>query len=146
LATEFWRDAGDDFSSSFTLAATFVGAASINSAALTTADGLTSGTTYRFYSRSQNAIGYSESSTVAFLAFGDVPSAPGAPQRVSSTRTSLTVSWTAPATAADKLPVLGYVLNMDDGVHRHLEPVYIGTRRPDVLEFTAGSLVTGRPY
>lgn len=42
--------------------------------------------------------------------------------------------------------MLGYVLNMDDGVHTHLEPVYIGKGRPDVLQHTVGGLVTGRPY
>ena len=145
LGTELWIDAGDDFSSAFALVTGYDGVAPTYGLTEAT-DGLAPGGTYRLRTRSVNAVGASTDSIVAYVAFGDVPGAPGQPERVASTRTSLTVRWAAPAVAAGGLPVLGYVLNMDDGVHTHLAPVYIGNGRPDVLEHTVGDLVTGRPY
>lgn len=136
-AMELWRDAGDDFSSSFTQVTGYDGS-SLTYGLTQATDGLLPGKTYRFKTRSRNAIGDSDYSLEAYIAFGDVPGAPGQPQRVSSTRTSLTVSWTAPTVAASDLAVLGYVLNMDDGVHTHLAPVFIGQGRPDILEYTVG--------
>jgi hypothetical protein len=40
---------------------------------------LVEGKTYRFISRSQNLIGYSEYSTYGYVAYGDVPEALSAP-------------------------------------------------------------------
>jgi len=65
---------------------------------------------------------------------------------VASTRSSLTVSWAAPTLAAADLPILGYVLNIDDGVTQDLLPVYIGMNRPELLEYSIGDLSTGLPY
>jgi len=109
-------------------------------------DGVVAGKTYRLKSRSTNAVGASEYSLEAFIAFGPVPGAPGQPQRVSSTRTSLTLSWTAPTSSAGDLPILGYVLNMDDGLTKHLAPVYVGNGLPGILQYTVGGLTTGLPY
>ena len=125
LAMELWRDAGDDFASSFSQVSDYDGWASTYGFTAAT-DGLEAGKTYRLKTRSENAVGYSGFSLEAFIAFGDVAGAPGQPQRVSSTRTSLTVSWTAPETSSADLPVLGFVLNMDDGMTKDLKPVFIG--------------------
>lgn len=65
---------------------------------------------------------------------------------MASTRSSLTISWTAPTLAADDLPILGYVLNIDDGVTQDLLPVYIGMYRPEILEYAVGDLQIGLPY
>jgi hypothetical protein len=35
---------------------------------------------------------------------------------------------------------------MDNGKSGALTPIYIGTNRPDVLEYTVGDLTTGLPY
>ena len=109
-------------------------------------DGVVAGKTYRLKSSSTNAVGASAYSLEAFIAFGPVPGAPGQPQRVSSTRTSLTISWTAPTAAAGDLPILGYVLNADDGLTKHLAPVYVGNGLPGILKYTVGGLTTGLPY
>jgi hypothetical protein len=109
-------------------------------------DGVVAGVTYRIKTRTRNQIGYSADSLVTYVAFGPVPGAPGQPQRIGWTRTSLTVDWTAPALTAADLPILGYVLNMDDGLNKDLQPVYIGMNIPDITQYTAGGLTTGSPY
>lgn len=77
LGTELWRDAGDDFSSVFVLVAGYDGASPTYG--LTAVDGMAPGKTYRLKSRSFNAIGASVDSIAAYVAFGDVPGAPGQP-------------------------------------------------------------------
>jgi hypothetical protein len=148
LATALEVDAGDDYTSAFSGVTGYDGASA--SYGLTAgAEGLVLGRTYRLRTRSTNAVGASDYSLVAYVAFGGVPGAPSAPQRVGSTRTSVTVRWDPPAPSADPaedLAVAGYVLSMDDGVHSHLAPVYVGQGRPQVVEYTASGLVTGRPY
>lgn len=44
------------------------------------------------------------------------------------------------------MDIKGYILNMDDGTNTDLLPIYIGSNRPDVLEFEIGDLTTGLPY
>jgi hypothetical protein len=142
---ELWRDAGDDYSSAWTQVASYDGQASTYSFTVAT-DSMADGKIYRMKTRTKNAIGYSDYSLDAYIAFADLPNVPGQPTRVSSTRTSITVAWTAPTVAADDLPVLGYVLNIDDGVNQDLMPVYVGRERPEILEYTVGDLTTGLPY
>ena len=145
LDMELWRDQGDDYSSVFQEVSLYDGQALLH--ALTAVEeGLESGKIYRFKQRSRNGVGYSAWSLESYVAFGDVAGAPGQPSRVSSSRTSITVRWTAPTVAAEDLPLLGYVLNMDNGVDLDLEPVYIGMHRPELLEYTVGGLTTGLPY
>lgn len=48
---------------------------------------MTIGANYRFIVRATNAIGDSEFSDYGYISFGDVPAAPGAPQRLLSTET-----------------------------------------------------------
>lgn len=109
---ELFRDAGDDFSS------TFVSIQDINPDTLSfsAADntlGLNIGKTYRFKVKAHNVIGASEYSDEAYIAFGNVPGIPTAVVKSDKTsRTSITVSWSA---VISTLPVTGYVVNIDDG-------------------------------
>jgi len=142
LGYELWVDAGNNFSSDFTKIAGYSGLT--NTYVASSADGLVIGMKYRFMSRSHNIIGFSPFSTESYIAFGDVPFAPAAPTRVSSTETSIEVRWLPPL--ASVLAVTGYILNVDDGRNTDLLPVYIGINRPDVFSFTVGGLTKGLPY
>lgn len=56
----------------------------------------------------------------------------------------ITLSWTQ---SADKdLPVLGYILLMDDGDGGSFNEVYNGKNFPNVLSYTKTGLVTGLQY
>jgi hypothetical protein len=68
---------------------------------------------YRFKTRAINEKGPSEFSIQSYIAFGNVPDAPGRPLRVFSTETKIKVEWAAPSSS--DLDIKGYVLNMDDG-------------------------------
>jgi hypothetical protein len=66
--------------------------------------------------------------------------------RTGITRTSISVSWTAPSLSAYDLPILGYILSVDDGVNLDPKPVYIGMNLPSITSYTVGNLITGYPY
>jgi hypothetical protein len=142
IGYELYVDAGDDFTSEFTKLEGYTGESTVYEA--TEADGLELGKTYRFESRAENLMGFSELSTASYIAFGAVPNVPDPPSRTASSPTSISVEWSAPATG--DLDVSGYILNMDDGFKTDLLPIYIGYNRPDVLSFTIGGLTTGLPY
>ena len=103
-----------------------------------TNDALVIGKTYRFKTRSKNGIDYSEYSDESYIAFGGVPNTPDIPNKVYSTKSSIRVSWTAPA--ATDLDITGYILNMDDGKNGDIKPIFIGSNRPDILAYTVGDL------
>lgn len=86
---ELWVDAGDNFTSDFRQVTGYDDNAIIYKA--TVADGLDKGKTYRFISRAVNEIGPSDFSLFSYIAFGDVPDAPGAPLRVRSTEKMIEV-------------------------------------------------------
>ena len=92
---ELWVDSGDDFTSDFNIIDGYYDGASLIYDASEN-DGLVIGKTFRFISRSVNEIGYSEFSVASYIAFGDVPEAPGAPIRVKSTQNTIKVEWTSP--------------------------------------------------
>lgn len=92
---ELWVDNGDDFTSDFSLVYGYYDGSKLIYDASEN-DGLVIGKTYRFISRSVNEIGYSEFSIASYIAFGDVPEAPGAPIRVESTKNTIKVQWTSP--------------------------------------------------
>lgn len=142
LNYELWVDAGNNFSSDFTKIMGYNGQS--NTYVASSVDGLSIGMKYRFISRSQNIIGFSDFSTESYIAFGDVPFAPDAPTRLASSETSIEVTWKPPADS--DLSVTGYILNVDDGRNTDLLPVYIGLNRPDVLSFTVSGLNKGLPY
>jgi hypothetical protein len=85
------RDAGNDYTSAFVPVSNYAGTAL--SFGASTVDGLVLGRTYRFRSRSQNGIGLSDFSDIAYIAYGDVPPTPAAPLLVYSTQTSISVNW-----------------------------------------------------
>ena len=63
-------------------------------------DGMVSGKIYRMHTRSRNQIGHSSFSLISYIAFGPVPPSPGMPLRIGTTRTSISVSWSAPSLSA----------------------------------------------
>jgi hypothetical protein len=136
-------DAGDDFTSAFRLLTNYNDDSLVYQATELN-DLLEKGKTYRFVSRSKNLVGYSQDSIYSYIAFGHVPDSPGSPERLFSTETSISLRWAAPA--ASDLSISGYILNMDDGRKADLHPVFIGSNRPDILEFQMGDLTTGLPY
>lgn len=139
---ELWADQGDDYFSDFTNVTRYAG---VNlEYSISPADNLIRGRSYRFKTRALNQIGFSEFSDIGYIAYGDVPAIPIMPTLVTSTETSISVAWQPPALS--DLPVLGYVLSMDDGINGEFKPIFIGTYRPDILTFTAGDLETGFPY
>jgi len=142
-AYELYRDAGDDFASSFTKLTNYDGS-SLVYGATNANDGIVLGKVYRFKTLAINSVGNSDFSDEAYIAFGDVPNTPAAPTLVSSSKTTITVEWAEPA--ASDLDVTGYILNVDNGQYGDIAPVYIGTNRPDVLEYTVSDLSTGYPY
>lgn len=139
---ELYVDAGDDFTSSFTEVAGYNNQDTTYSAS--TSDGLVLGKIYRFKTRAENEKGYSEFSDEAYISFGDIPAKPAAPTLVASSKNSITVKWVEPS--AGSLSITGYILNMDSGNNDDIEPIYIGTNRPDITEHTVGDLSTGKPY
>lgn len=139
---ELWVDEGT-FASDFRQLTGYTSNSLVYTATEAT-DGLVKGTTYRFISRAINDIGASPWGVYGYIAFGDVPLAPNAPVKVSSSMTSIKVSWSAPA--ASDLAVTGYVLSMDDGQNTDLVPIYINKNRPDILQFEVGNLTAGLPY
>jgi len=100
--------------------------------------------TYRFISRSYNNIGSSAYSSYGYIAFGDVPASLSSPTIVTSTETSIKMTWAAPMYS--NLTIKGYILNMDDGTDTIPVPVYNGATRPDILSYQVGNLKTGLPY
>ena len=81
-----------------------------------TVTGLTAGKLYRFQYYAVNAFANSLPSAVATFAASTLPAAPAAPtiDWTRSSKTSLYIKWTA-VTDPDA-PVLGYILQMDDGL------------------------------
>lgn len=140
---ELHVDAGDDFTSGFSILNNYDGTMLVYPADNGN-DGIVIGKTYRFITKATNAIGDSDFSDYGYIAFGDVPNTPSAPTLVQSTQYSIKVQWAAPASS--DLAILGYVLNMDDGQNGNIQPIYIGTNRPDILTYTVSDLSTGLPY
>ncbi len=56
----------------------------------------------------------------------------------------MTLQWSA--SVDTELPVIGYVINMDDGFGANYRVVYNGKGYPNVLKYTVGGLTTGYTY
>jgi len=142
---ELWVDAGNDFGSEFSKLSQYANNELIFEA-VAEAGILESGRVYRFKTRTQNDIGYSEFSEHSYIAFGPVPNPPTTPLRVQSTESKIKVAWSEPASTVSDLPILGYILSMDDGRHTDLLPIWISKNQPHVREYEVGGLETGLPY
>lgn len=76
---------------------------------VSTADGLTTGVTYRYILKAVNQFGDSLQSKETRVALGNLPLAPAAPSKVESASsiTSITIAWIA-VLSTDNVPVSGY--------------------------------------
>jgi hypothetical protein len=105
---------------------------------------MTSGLAYRFKTRSQNALGYSEFSDNFQVGLGPLPSKPVAPTKSSdeslSSPSSLFMEW--PALQSETLLVRKYNLYMDDGYGVTYTKIF----EDDCLEFLIVDLTPGIAY
>jgi len=74
------------------------------------------------------------------------PAKPNPPSKVEieSGETYITLEWTA--SSDTELPVIGYVLKMDDGYGGDYKIIYNGKNYPNVLRYTMTGLTTSLPY
>lgn len=112
----------------------------------TTTDAIAPGTIYKFQYRARNNYGPSDFSDEVEAGVSAFPTAPAAPTKIAadSGTTFITLQW---ASVADPLlPVIGYVLNIDDGFGGDKKVIYDGSNQPNVLQYTASGLITGLSY
>jgi hypothetical protein len=97
------------------------------STSLTLTTTLTTGQVYQFAYRAVNSKGNSEWSKPTSVAFGPLPSTPSAPYRDTSgnSQNSIGVAWTA--LTSQTLPVLEYILYVDDGTSIDYKEIYRGS-------------------
>ena len=93
---------------------------------------------YQFSVRAVNVIGSSELSDPISLRAAEVPAAPEPPTKLSSTRTSITITWQEPPYDGGN-PVSSYKVYMDDGLGGDLSFV-TSISATDPLEHTADTL------
>jgi hypothetical protein len=105
---------------------------------------VTPGQIYKFIYRAYNSYGYSDFSEELNAAVGSFPAKNNPVRRVRATTHSLTLEWDQ--SAATELPVLGYRLNMNDGLGgSEMKPVF-NSVPANVLSFTVSNLQTAREY
>ena len=113
-----------------------------------TVNSLTKGNTYRFKVSAVNHIGESQLSTEGSVIAATVPDAPSAaPLKVTSTKTSITVEWTAPYNGGSA--ITGYKVFMNGGgaSTTYSDITSSGTIDASLLTFlTASTLTTGEQY
>ena len=122
-----------------------------------TVTALTKGLTYRFYLTAVNSKGESEQSNEARYTAGSPPVTPPALILTSSTKTSVTLIWTADTSSS--LPVTGYAIEINDGSNSPAgrvladqaitgvwSEVYNGRGRKDLTSVTISELNTGTLY
>jgi hypothetical protein len=112
-----------------------------------TVQSLTPGFKYRFRYIAANKFGDSASSltlTVASSSLSDPP-VDIAVDWSQSTKTSLFIHWSPPSTLPDS-PILGYVLQMDDGAGGQFVTVYDGSQLPGITGFLKTGLANGGYY
>ena len=111
---------------------------------------MTAGLYYQFVYRALNVQGTSADSAVVTFPIDDAPGQPvSACLLVSSTKTSITISWEKAAdTQTPAGTATGHYLYMDDGSQGDFSLVFSGAGYPDQVEHTVdGALVeTGLPY
>lgn len=97
--------------------------------------------------RAWNAFGASDFSDEVEAGMSSFPSAPSAPTKVvaSSGETYIALKWTQ--VADTELPVLGYLLQMNDGYGGDtFTTVYNGLNYPNVLTYTVTGLTSSLTY
>jgi len=109
---------------------------------------LDTGKTYRFKVYAENFINLGTESGIGSIIAATVPDPPvPAPTRVSSTKTSITISWTAPYNGGS--PILGYKIFMNGGgiSSTYTDVTNSGTLDNTLRTFTsATTLTTGLDY
>ena len=106
-------------------------------------DGLVPSTVYKFRYQAVNAYGESDMSDEVNAGVSSFPAKPNAVRKVAveSSETSITLEWDA--SADTELPVLGYLVSMNDGSDVEYVRIYDGTNFPNVRKFLATGLQTG---
>lgn len=109
-------------------------------------DGISQGQIYKFKYRAVNSYGESDYSDEVDGGISSFPATPSAPTKLQSEsgETFITLQWAQSANT--ELPVIGYVLNMDDGYGGSYTQVYNGKNYPNVLKYTLTGLNTGLTY
>jgi hypothetical protein len=104
---------------------------------------------YRFRTRAQNALGFSDYSEVLSVAMADLPDQANTPTKITalSSNTSLAITWVS--NTNHDLPggeVTGYKIFMDDGLNGDFQEVFYAKNVPTLTEYIAYNLVPQRPY
>ena len=104
------------------------------------------GKIYRIACIATNEFGDSEFTTELTVGVGDKPPAPTnfVQAALTSDPSTITVKWDK-VTVSD-LPILGYIVSMDDGLGGDFRTVYDGSTNPQVTYYTAENLEPGREY
>jgi len=138
-------DAGDDFSSDYAEIGRYDGTSTTFDPNVDE-DGLVNGKIYRFVLRATNSFGDSAASFELIAGLGAKPPAPSAPVRDPDylDSNSIILNW-GQVTGSD-LPILGYVLMMDDGLKGYFSIVYDGSDNPQRQDALARELISTRTY
>ncbi len=137
-------DLGQAFSA-YTLVASYDGTSSEYT--FNTADSpsyITTGSIYKIAYIASNEFGDSEYLTELTVGVGAAPPAPTNFIEASSSSSTAKVIWDKVTTS--DLPVLGYIVQMDDGLGGDFSVVYDGQTNPQVSSYTAEGLEPGRDY
>lgn len=143
---QLWKNAGGT-STSYVKVADLSGSATEYTLYTTTpAHAITAGQIYKFKVITVNELGPSDFSDEIDGGVSSFPGQPLSPTKVESDsgETYITLQWLASSNT--ELPVIGYVLNMDDGYGGVYSVIYNGKNYPNVLKYTITGLTTGLQY
>ena len=109
-------------------------------------DGLTAGVIYKLRVLAVNLYGSSELSDEVNAGVSSFPAKPQPPTKIDfeSTQTSITLEWDV--SADTELPVIGYILKMNDGFDDVFSVVYNGKNFPNVRKYLVKGLETSSIY
>ena len=107
---------------------------------------IVTGSIYKISYIANNAFGDSAYATELTVGAGAIPPAPtNLVDTLSSTNPKIkTIKWDE--VISSDLPILGYIVQMDDGLGGDYSTVYNGETNPQVLTYTASNLEPGRDY
>lgn len=114
-----------------------------------------SGKIYRIKYRAANDVNPSDYTDATSIALADLPPAPNAPTKIDalSTETKIVLQWTAPTVSSSPGgDIIGYRLEMDDGLGGDFITVYDGYNAPSMIQFVVGGspgtypITPGRGY